>query len=75
MHSRMYIRTGMKITVQKWPVKCQISFMIDLTCQQPTSQYSKRSMLLEEFLLLGDQELGGTNLYHSVSFPPSLFIA
>ena len=47
--------SGMKITFQKWPAKCQISSMVDLTCPQSTSQCSKRSMLLEEFLLLGDK--------------------
>ena len=47
---------GMKITFQKWPAKCQISSAVDLTCQQATSQCSKRSMLLEEFLLLGDKQ-------------------
>ena len=58
MNSRRYICTaaGIKITVQKWPAKYQISSTIDLTCHQSTSQCPKTSTLLQEFLLLGDKQ-------------------
>ena len=41
--------------------------MVDLTCQQSTSQCLK--MLAETFLLLGDKQ-ALTYTYHSVSLPP-----